>query len=1003
MADEAETEAVVRTAPLPGGVYRVAPEPVIPERGTVGYIRDKVIGAAQGAIDIGSSLAAVQRDISYDPDYRVAAQAVQEGASDTKRWLSDLKTPYGQAQEEGKVPADTSVIGTVLDAAPAALAVLASGPLAPLTGGAIAHGVLSNEQWDILRRMPEEELRKNEKYVAYRDKGMDHLDAIREIYKDRNTLESLITNVGSNMLMAGIGQRLMTGVGSALLRTDAGNMAARIIKNATMGTVEGGVAGAALGGGTEWGRQAAEIGMGLRKERDWSRISEAVIPTTENLAILGGITGGVRGFAQPRPPGVVKKVLGKAGEIADDVGYTPSADEIGTDLRIVTGIELSGARPSAPGRAPLEARPTTEARPAPEVRPPGAEVQPPAEARPARAPGEVRTIQEENMDRINGIRASRGEPPLPPEHFGVGVPSTGEVTRPGTPAETTSAGGGLRFRDYDAIVDALTDTENQLRSMDAAGPEQKATPEWIQGHHELLEHHENLRAEQRRLAASRSEEGAGEDTVPGPTVGGVEVPGPTPPTPTPAPAPTRTAAVKAAVAKAAEKTTKVADDAAGAAVPPGEAANEFTVDELKARAADVERTPDMGALEKHIAEWRRMNPGQKLSDLNVIRATAKAAIEAERQKVTNQERLDQQRLIADRKLRNRDKKGEAAQRAIAKKQAAGYARAAVARERVEAAKKKGKPKEQEVTQPGESEEEVKPTEAETPKPVDEVPTIGHNAPPEEVANVNTLRAKLGLKPVGAGVTHGSAATEAVVAAHHERQGRLREAEGTVVKGLRKAEDTGRDTEGAANRRDPRYSERETLAKETMKQHQPQGNYINHLEEVTDLIKKGDPTDDTVKKAVAGLVEDAKKVFDEYKGEVDKRSSGPKDVIWNIARGGGKSRATKKGDYHAFMSDLNNFVIDTNEAIKKSEDKGLTKKQQAAAATKAKELALKHLDDSKLVREGDMETLVGQRGEKNAAVSMVKRTFSNQKGELDRLSKDQLDRLSPKTGRATTRR
>ena len=368
-----DTEPVVRTALIPGGIYREEPQEAIPERGALGYVRDKSIGMLQGAIDIGAAPAVVARDIAT-PDDQSAYQAVMEASAGAKKWLSRGKTEYGQAQEEGKVPADTSVLGTVLDAAPAAVAIGASGPLAPVTGGVIGHGVLGNEQWDIIAHTPDEVLKeKNPKYAEYRE-TMSVSEAKQQIYADRNTAASVGLNVGANALFAGIAQKGMSRVMGSVLQTDAGNMAARIIKGATVGGAEGTAAGVALGGGSELGRQAAEMGEGLRDKYDLNRAYEATVPTALNLGIIGGVSGGIGGMRTPRRP-IAEKLVEKGRELADNTGYTPSADEIGSDLLLVTGAELSGRRPAPPlerRTIPAEtARPGTTEAPSTEVTPPG--------------------------------------------------------------------------------------------------------------------------------------------------------------------------------------------------------------------------------------------------------------------------------------------------------------------------------------------------------------------------------------------------------------------------------------------------------------------------------------------------------------------------------------------------------------------------------------------------------------------------------------------------------
>ena len=352
-----EPEVVVKAAPI--GVYHGEYKEPIPERGALGYAWDKGIGAVQGAIDIAQSPAVVARDTAYDPDNQLAAQRVMEAAADVKRKMGGWKTPCGQAQEEGKVPADDSAIGMVADSLPAAAAIYASGPFAPVTGGVLAHGVLGASEWDKIRREPDESLKEADpKYAEYRDQGMSISEAKKQIYKDRNTVASVGMNVVPNMIAAGTLQHSLTGGFAKALGTDASNMAMRIIKRTTANAVAGGAGGALMAGGSEAGRQAAEIGEGLRDKYDWGQIGQAIVPTAENLALVSGVTGGIGAIREPARPAagapIVKKVLtaaekaaGKTAEVVDNTGYTLPADQIGSDLLLVTGAEL-GRRPAQP-------------------------------------------------------------------------------------------------------------------------------------------------------------------------------------------------------------------------------------------------------------------------------------------------------------------------------------------------------------------------------------------------------------------------------------------------------------------------------------------------------------------------------------------------------------------------------------------------------------------------------------------------------------------------------
>ena len=62
----------------------------------------------------------------------------------------------------------------------------------------------------------------------------------------------------------------------------------------------------------------------------------------------------------------------------------------------------------------------------------------------------------------------------------------------------------------------------------------------------------------------------------------------------------------------------------------------MTVDELKARAGDISQTPDYGTLQQHIAEWRRDNPNETLSEHNAIQKINREARAAESKRISDE-------------------------------------------------------------------------------------------------------------------------------------------------------------------------------------------------------------------------------------------------------------------------------------------------------------------------------------------------------------------------------
>src|SRR5262245_45053622 len=259
------------------------------------------------------------RDVTGDKDYAAAARAAQEAGSEARRWLGSMKTPYGQKVEEGKAPDPGMVqnVGeTLLSAAPATAAAIATGPFAPLTFGSIAHASARAEMWDKIRYMSEAQLYQTPNYAKYREQGMDDDEAREQIFRDGLTPGSVAMNVGGNIIFGGVAQRALAPVVKGLAG-EAQLMTGRVLRNAGVGGLEAAGAGAALGAGSEGGRQAGEIGAGLREDYDTGRITDATAAGALNLGILGTALGAAKGFRAPRT-----RVGEKAADLVDKTGYT---------------------------------------------------------------------------------------------------------------------------------------------------------------------------------------------------------------------------------------------------------------------------------------------------------------------------------------------------------------------------------------------------------------------------------------------------------------------------------------------------------------------------------------------------------------------------------------------------------------------------------------------------------------------------------------------------------
>ena len=934
MADKYATPVIeggVYTPPLQGDLTGRR-DPIL------GTIRDTVLETAASAIDVLATPYAAGRDYGAatgNKKYEVAGQLGQQVASQTKDWIRSGKTDFGR-QEDLNGGENATWLSSAAEALPPAIPAIATAMLAgpwagPAVYGGLAHGQQSQQFEEQLYKMPREQLEQLESYKKHKAEGLSHDDIMRAIHADmRNNPAAYVPNVLANTFFGGVASHLVGKIGS---RSVAQTMKDRIIQRVLPDIGEAIGGGYATGFAQSAGRQSGEITAGIRDDYSLSEMHAAGTDIASVVAPLG-IASGATGLRGPKTPASAVT----PGSLIDDANKRPTP-AIGSELKVVATDNLKdnpiGTETTAPAPKPGEAAPVT---------PPAAGVTPAGDPRAAlQGTGETGDVRMRDVD----IGQQNGAPPAPTgatgpaQHVGtrpdgshewqwpgaagathyatVGVDgqvlSRGQASTPGeavTPVDPAVAAGvttpeGSLGRDIKAVQEELQNLTHQRQSLDAASPDQKASLEWRE---------ESQRIDQE--LARVNQEAAAPSPIPG-----------------------------AAAPPAAAAHTLPSPTVAAGVEPVVAAAPKMTLDELKARAVDPAQTPTYGDLMKHIAEWKRDNPGQKLSNLNEI-TNAWSSAHGQAQANIKKQAKEQRATEAAEKRAAKEQAG------LAKKQAKGYA--GLAREQAQAVKAKGKKAKAEVTQEGKAPADVTP--AKTPEPKEGAAPAETRAGGEakeaapvadEPVNTATLRAKLGLKPAGEGVTHGEAAAPAIAKLTEERQQKAAQAWDPVSKRQTKeAKDKARAEAKGASRED-QVTQRETTAKDTLEHHKPGANYAAELDSVGAAVKEGKADSPTVKGHVAQVVADVREMVADYKDRLSNLRGGTEaHPVFALGRGvEGKSRAGK-GEHHSFFSEMNNFLIAVDKALKKGDD------------TRAKELTLRYLDHSRLVREGEIKEVTTSR-------------------------------------------
>lgn len=987
MADD----VVIPTAVLPGGVAREGWKTPAPPRSTMGYLWDQGIGVAQGAIDVLQTPVALARDVA-DPNGPsggdAAAQTVQHIALDTKNWLGRQKTGYAQ-EEEARLKAGGEdergiaqeagemVVGT---AAPLAAAA-ATGPLAPLTFGALSVGASSLSAEETLRNMSEEDLKKTPKYSEFRRQGMNDAEARRATYHEMRTLESIAPDLVMNTIFGGVAGRL---VGKAFSRTTAGSMTQRIMRTLGQDVPEGIIGGAASGAATSYSRQQGEVQGGLRQEVDWGEVGKAGIDVGRPAGVISTAVALGRGARRPHAPGAApgktstEKIFGEVDKA------TP---EIGTEVKAVAGENLTD-KPVVPEAAGTPGPvPPAAGEAAPPVAPRGVD-RPAGEAA---APA----ITDEIYNKINARRADKGLPPLTPADIDA------QVARAGAPAEINPEGASARVMPPRPVDEAITPidpaTAPRLRDVDAIrerldhlegmGEHERAMPEWRAEHQKLSEEYDQL-AEAGAPARSPSVTTTEGDY----TVTRRELPG-------------GGRAESGAPTRAAPR----------AEVTP--AGKPFTREALKARLGDLEQTPTMDAFQAHVKEWRAANKGEKLPEHNQLQKAWTKAVGAVTKTRTDAEALQKKtareaRVEAAKSNKAKQTEIKEAERKLAETTRAGgidvrhpnkeveaKRKAVVAHERAATGKQmhdpawiakhdqlydayrdaetawhfrdkspKAKPK----PAPGAKGAAVK-AKAKAVAAKKVTPPSKPEPPPPPAADVAALKAEPEPPPPPPAkptlTLKGEpppAAAAAVAAAKLVKKADTPEAQAKRAK----------DNATKQDQRDRRIGRREDAAKSVVAQRFPGVQERGEWDAREAAISEGKVEEVLPQvKDVADIVD---KLVRDYEGELKiLRGGNEKHEIYNLGQLLGKDEAGNEvrgkaraahGEHHSFMADLYNRNKELQTALKRADNEKLSAEKRLEAATEAKDMVSNFLDNFNLVREGKISEFSAKKAARNEAIA-----------------------------------
>lgn len=273
----------------------------MPDRGTLGWLRDTAIDTSRGVTKTIAAIPTVVRDIN--PDSKWAAES-QKNLRELDELQRDYKTEKGRFKEEtGRDDAGMpqKIAEAIITQAPAFAAGALLGPEA--TAGIFAAQGYTDPRMqsesDIYGKTEKQLRDTNQKYIDLRDRqGLSDADARKKLYSDSFDPVAQAVNTGMN-LVGGYGLGRIT---NRVMGTAAKEMTDGILKRVGKNALEGGIALGGVTGAGEYATEAGQKGAGFRASLDPDEILKKTLEGGEMGLALGGGAAGIESIRGRRTP-----------------------------------------------------------------------------------------------------------------------------------------------------------------------------------------------------------------------------------------------------------------------------------------------------------------------------------------------------------------------------------------------------------------------------------------------------------------------------------------------------------------------------------------------------------------------------------------------------------------------------------------------------------------------------------------------------------------------------
>jgi hypothetical protein len=302
--------------PLGAGARGGLEDATPPDRGVLGYARDRLVDVARSGLGVARDITGAKAAISTlaptsvrgaapeaDPDrQRENLTALEDLDTRLKGWKTQ-KGQYYDTHRPDLLDAPFERAGSeVAGMVPMAGLGLASGPAAPVVFGGLAYGHAQSELHERIRNATPDDLKNDPGYAKDIASGVPDDQARNNLFErniDPTKMKNLLAalpSVAGNAIGAGASNILLTRgmqrtVNEWLTDNVLRNLEAKGIKAAVkrgaLGATEAGLGGAAMGAGSEATSQMEDVNAGLRPGVNVGDIASAGAVSGATFAPLG--------------------------------------------------------------------------------------------------------------------------------------------------------------------------------------------------------------------------------------------------------------------------------------------------------------------------------------------------------------------------------------------------------------------------------------------------------------------------------------------------------------------------------------------------------------------------------------------------------------------------------------------------------------------------------------------------------------------------------------------